>query len=1360
MYKKTTKLLYHTFDSVFAKFQTHSRTIPKYEFKIDLVDNAPDRIYIKQYPLSPEKRLVVIHSTQQNIKTGLFVVDNKSVHNVPIIVIPKKPNRYRTAFALQHLNKYTKDVKSYIPTYDYIFEALRGPGKFTTTDLKNYFECILLRLKDRHLTHVTTPLGGFHLTRASYGFKNIMALAQDIVNYLVRPLSKAVAFVDDVIKKHAPDATPDELYHDIYELFSRAYEIGLLVNPEKTYLFADEVEYLGYIFNQIGVIPRPEYIQKVLQFHEPTNKKEVQQYLAVLNYISRFLPCLAQYTSVINKLTHKNQTFKWTDKHQKAFNAIQNLVQKVPLLAHPTDEGEFLVQTDASKYAMAAVLYQRQFNKQTNKHDWKIIEFYSKQFDKHLEDHPIMIKECLAITYALNHWQHFLLRKKFFVDTDHRNLLSLYDSDEMKATNMKKKQMFVTMRNAIAQFHFKIAHLKGTQIPLPDYLSREGHVANRQAPVALHNHKLFPPKFKNRKTEKSLNSLFHYMYHIRTHNVSFPPKHSQFIKYDQPKFDRLCMINSIELIDSPDKLKSDLVKDRLNFIHPTSNTTSNPLNRWLRDNHSNKPIKFNYNNKEYTFHEQVNNVYSVPDSYQTCFSIQELSTIQKTGSKTNKTNKQVKFNLTPQFSKSVFQTIITTPQSILKTQLANKKPSRAPKIEYLYNKNIPNFDKNRTNTFDHYLNDVLENAFVNRFHNQYIDNNDFHVSIEQIEQLYQLSNVTKTKTPQTISHKEQLFAIQTRSQKRKEKEKEQEKEKDHSDKQQNSQNYFEDESGNRRSQRKRKPVKRFYEAFKNEQQQTEQAQQKLSSTTHHSNFDTTLTDKQRKRQQKELKFQLSPRETHSLFESLYHDVYQADELDSLLSPNKLQIHQQNDPICQLILDHINKQTTKQDKRYKQLQKYYNKLYKMLFDNRFYLNTRNLLCVHSIEPDKPNRLYIPTNLIRIALHYIHKSSHFSHPGITQTKNLIQNKFYWYKWQTDAQRYVQQCQQCQEAKGHKFKSRGELAPLVSHKFGDLLHLDFLGPFHSALNVLLLTDNFTGYTMLVPTFGQTANDVILAIWNNWRPINGLPLKCITDRGKGFISELNQRFNKIVGIKGLFTSGYHAQTNAKAERRVQEVKKAIRMINVSLNGEITDKKTKKRAINMIKLLLPSIQFSINQQPLTFSGISPNMLIRGSNLNDTIDVTSAVKQLAQTAKDKKFVESKQILKALTKSLTLVRSIFNNHRWYYVTRNIHNFNKNKTSDKFNIDDLVMYYVGERNYPMKKIRSRFTGPFRIIKRVNHNTVTIYNDTTNESMTCHTQKLKYFHKHKFTPENDYLRQLKQQQKLNNEFRRKQSNKRFTL
>ena len=1380
LYTRTTKLLYHTLDDLFAKNQYSTRVLPKYEFKIDLTDDAPSRIFIAQYPLSPDKRLVIINTALQNKKSGIFIYNDSSPHNVPIIIIQKKTNnpnkkRLRAAYALQHLNKFTKTVKSYIPSYAYLFENLRGKGKFSTTDAKNFFECIMLRAQDQLLAHVTTPIGPFNLTRATYGFKNIMALAQDITNYLVRPFERAVGFVDDIIKKHAPNATPDELYDDIYELFTRAYEIGLLFNPEKTYLFADEVEYLGYIFNQEGVIPRPEYIQKVLQFLPPQNKKEIQQYLAVLNYIARFLPKLAHYASRINKLTHKNATFVWGKEQQQAFEHIQQLLQRTPLLAHPTDDGEFLVQTDASKYAMAAVLYQRQLN-DDNQYEWKIIEFYSKQFDKHLIDHPIMVKECLAITYALNHWQHFLLRKKFFVDTDHRNLISLYDSDEMKAANMKKKQMFVTMRNAIAQFNFQIAHLKGEQIPLPDYLTRDGSTAYRTAPTRLIEPKFTKPKFKNNKERNLLALTLDYMRVIRMDEIDFPPSIQEFHLYTPHTFDHQCIYNQINLIDRFDIIKSQLLKDRMQFhqhepyldkdqlyqlyydheinnINPeldlTPITYANPLHRWIRA--ESRPLT-QITNPTRSIHsiEKIPNYYSVPNSIHMVTKVEEINSLRHEVNQQQQTpkprKKSVSFNLTPITEK---ETKHVPRKSILKNspKIDYNNPSQLQKLE----KTMYMYDHNKR-AYDHYLYDALEMAFINRFANKSQDTPSLQLSSDDAADLYSLILEDLQYNEDNVeTHQQYLNLLEEEKQETKQ-----------------QPNYFVDEQGRRRSQRNRKPPKQFYEAFEKEYRESTKAkdypdspysneQEPDQDTPTNQIQHRNLTKKQKERLEKEKKYNLTPVKTHELYKSLFHDVYRADEIDQLLSTTKLLINQNNDPICKIIIDHIQDPKPFSNRRYKPIKKHYKKLFHYIKTNQFYINDNKLVCLKADPNDKDNpsttdRLYIPTNLIRIALKYIHKASHFSHPGIKQTQQLVKQKFYWYKWQSDSKKFVQQCPECQQAKGHKFHKRGKLAPLISHRFNDIVHCDFLGPLHKDLYILVITDNLTGYTMLVPTFGQTATDIITAILQKWKPINGLPRKILTDRGKGFISELNQRVYSILGIQGLFTSGYHPQTNAKAERRVKEAKKAIRMLNTTLNGELTDKNNSVQAIQAIKLLLPSIQFSLNQKPYAFSGISPHMLVRGENLNDVIDVTAALSKLKPLIQNKKYKESKDILKKLRSDLTIVRNQFNQHRWYYVSDMIRKFNRDKHDEDFKPGDQVMYYVGERSYPMKTIRPRFTGPYTITKRINHNTVSIFNKDDGKTITCHTQKLKKYHENMFTEEQDYIRQLKQKQKLNREYRRK--------
>ena len=113
---------------------------------------------------------------------------------------------------------------------------------------------------------------------------------------------------------------------------------------------------------------------------------------------------MSEYTHWLSKLTTKEgEKLAWTSVHDQAWDKLTKLVENVKLLAHPQDEGEFLVQCDASNYAIGAVLFQKQYNKKLNTNEWKIIEFYSKQLDLSHRPYYPAIKECIALAYSLNH---------------------------------------------------------------------------------------------------------------------------------------------------------------------------------------------------------------------------------------------------------------------------------------------------------------------------------------------------------------------------------------------------------------------------------------------------------------------------------------------------------------------------------------------------------------------------------------------------------------------------------------------------------------------------------------------------------------------------------------------------------------------------------------------------------------------------------------------------------------------------------------------------------------------------------------------------------------------------------------------
>jgi hypothetical protein len=308
LYDKMKHLCHVEYKDVWAKHQFHRQTIPNVQFKIDLKEEFIDaKIYKPQYHLNDEKRLVLLHHTLKNIESGLFEPSNSTKYNVPIIIISRKDGRQRPAYDLTKLNACTKDVQSQIPTFHWLVSVLRQKGLKSIFDAKNYFENIEIQHKCRKYCTVTTPLGKYQLTHATYGFKNIATVAQEISDEFVNKLPCAGgAFIDDMFIRHKNHASDNELLNNAKAILQRARDTKILLHPEKTFFFVEEVEFLGYIFNQDGHRPTEKYVNKILKMEKPKTVKQIKSYLGLIQYIAMYLHNLAKWSYYLNVLTRKD----------------------------------------------------------------------------------------------------------------------------------------------------------------------------------------------------------------------------------------------------------------------------------------------------------------------------------------------------------------------------------------------------------------------------------------------------------------------------------------------------------------------------------------------------------------------------------------------------------------------------------------------------------------------------------------------------------------------------------------------------------------------------------------------------------------------------------------------------------------------------------------------------------------------------------------------------------------------------------------------------------------------------------------------------------------------------------------------
>ena len=101
-------------------------------------------------------------------------------------------------------------------------------------------------------------------------------------------------------------------------------------------------------------------VEAVQNFPTPTTKKNVRSFLGLTGYYRKFVQDYDGIARPMIELTKKAapKEIKWTPECQKAFDTLKVKLSTEPVLATPNFEKPFLLQTDASKTGIGAVLSQ------------------------------------------------------------------------------------------------------------------------------------------------------------------------------------------------------------------------------------------------------------------------------------------------------------------------------------------------------------------------------------------------------------------------------------------------------------------------------------------------------------------------------------------------------------------------------------------------------------------------------------------------------------------------------------------------------------------------------------------------------------------------------------------------------------------------------------------------------------------------------------------------------------------------------------------------------------------------------------------------------------------------------------------
>lgn len=428
--------------------------IKNFEYKIELKEGAQGKIEpCRHVPFKLMSRLK--NELDSLEKMNVISKVEKATDFVSSLVMTTKPDgSLRICLDPQYLNTQIKREQLQIPTLDEITSKLCGSAWFSTLDANKGFWQVTLSENSRELTTFNTPYGRYCFNRLPSGLSSSPEVFHRVFTKIFKDIQGVEIYIDDILVYAKTEKEHDER---LEKVLKRAKEYCIRFNKQKCKFKQKEVKYLGNILGAQGIRVDKDRIKAIVEMKEPNTLKELLRFLGMINYVSKFIPNVAEITAPLRELNKKGLNFVWTEVQQKAYDKLKQLLCEPPLLAYFDMNKEITLSVDASKDGLGAVVLQEN----------RPVAYGSRALTETEKTYSQIDKESLAVLYGCTKFHQYVYGQKVVVETDHKPLVSIFSKPLNKCPVRLQK-----IKMALQPYDFKLVYKRGKDLLVADHLSR------------------------------------------------------------------------------------------------------------------------------------------------------------------------------------------------------------------------------------------------------------------------------------------------------------------------------------------------------------------------------------------------------------------------------------------------------------------------------------------------------------------------------------------------------------------------------------------------------------------------------------------------------------------------------------------------------------------------------------------------------------------------------------------------------------------------------------------------------------------------------------------------------------------------
>ena len=372
-----------------------------------------------------------------------------------VVLVRKKDGSLPFCIDFRKLNSLTVKDSHPLPHICETLESLAGDAHFST-----FWQVPMDEEYKQYTAFTLGSMGLYECESMPFGLCNAPPTFQRLMQNCLGELNLTycLIYLDDVI---VFSDTSDEHLRRMRVVFDRLCEHGLKLKPSKCEVFKSEINYLAHHVSWKGVLPLKKNLESIVQCPPPDTYTKVKSFVGLVGHYRCFIKGFAKIAAPLYDLTSgdnkdkKSEHVDLSPEAREAFDHLKAACLQAPVLSFPDFTKPFLLEMDASRRGLGAVLSQKQAD------GWyHPIAYASRVMNETEQRYHSKKQEFLALKWAITEQFHEYLspygknQNEFVVCTDNNPLTYIFSSDNLDAAG----QRWVAR---LASYNFSLEYQKG-----------------------------------------------------------------------------------------------------------------------------------------------------------------------------------------------------------------------------------------------------------------------------------------------------------------------------------------------------------------------------------------------------------------------------------------------------------------------------------------------------------------------------------------------------------------------------------------------------------------------------------------------------------------------------------------------------------------------------------------------------------------------------------------------------------------------------------------------------------------------------------------------------------------------------------